>query len=236
MKKHLFTLSLIVLGCLATHTCTDLPTGPANCFAAAQDPVEGDRYYLNRCPQCHRYLGTRGDPIERSYDHRHIRFCHEECRVAFEANLPNSIARLDDQMIADQLPWYPLQSCVVTGEPLPAVPIDLIFRNRLVRLSNESARTKFLADPSTFWQKLTDATIEFLLPRYWVTKCPEQGTQLKPKADPQLIVVCASRIVRVCCLDCYDRVIERPANYLPLIDSALRSGPATSRPTAPTQK
>jgi hypothetical protein len=219
--KRTTVLFLILLGCIAGFASAEPPaTRPAAASAF------GDQYYLNRCPQCQRYLGTRGDPVEKYYQQRHVRFCHADCQAEFEANLQESLARLDAFMIADQLPWYPLSRCLVSDVALPAKPHDLIYRNRLLRLADHAAVDRFMQDPDGFMEKLDEATIAFHAPQYWISKCPEQGTRLEARIEPQLTVVCASRIVRVCCRDCYDRVIERPSNYLPLIDHAIRSGPA----------
>lgn len=197
---------------------------------APTEPYLGDRYYFDRCPECNRLLGTRGDVIERWWDLRQVRFCHADCVATFESDLAAGFARLDAKMLADQLPLYPLATCLVTGVPLPETPVDIIFRNRLIRLADESARKAFLDDPARYWALLDEAIISHQSKRYWITKCPEQGTTIDPRTDFLFTVVCAQRIVRVCCDDCHDRVKARPSQYLPLIDSALRHPPAGFKP------
>jgi hypothetical protein len=194
------------------------------------EPYLGDRFYFDRCPECRRLLGTRGDAIERWYDLRHVRFCHSECVATFEADPAAGFARLDAMMRDDQLPLYPLSTCLVSGVVLPDAPVDFIFRNRLIRLADDAARERFIDDPARYWALLDEAIISHQSQRYWITKCPEQGTEIDPRTDFLFTVVCAQRIVHVCCDDCHDRVKARPSQYLPLIDSALRNPPAGFKP------
>jgi hypothetical protein len=215
-----YQLSLIVTVCLAAMLHAGSAPGPVPTSQPA------DRFYFERCPECDRLLGTRGDPIEKYYDARQVRFCQAECATEFEADLSASYRRLDARQKIDQLPLYPLGTCVVSDVILPNEPVDFIFNNRLIRVAGEAEKTSFLADPKPYWDKLDSATIAHQARRYWVAKCPEQGAALDLPNDEQFTVVVAQRIVRVCCEECHDRVRERPSQYLPLIDNALRNPPA----------
>lgn len=194
-----------------------------------------DRFYFDRCPECNRLFGTRGDPVQKWYDGRHIRFCHADCLTHFESDMKDGFRRLDAKQIQDQLPFYPLTTSLVSGVVLPEKPIDFIFRNRLIRVAGEAERVEVQNDPARYWSQLDEAIMVHQAPRYWITKCPEQGAQLDLPNDLQFTVVVAQRIIRVCCDDCHDRVKERPSQYLPLIDSALRNPPpgfvAATQPT-----
>jgi hypothetical protein len=231
MRRILLVTVAVLLSALvlATRTAADTPVATS---VAATQPC--DRFYFDRCPECNRLLGTRGDVLEKWYDGRHIRFCHADCLSHFEADLNDGFRRLDARQTIDQLPFYPLTTCLVSGVALPEKPVDFIFRNRLIRVRGEPERELFLKDPARYWPALDEATMSHQAPRYWITKCPEQGAQLDLPNDLQFTVVVAQRIVRVCCDDCHERVKERPSQYLPLIDSALRHPPpgfnATTRP------
>jgi hypothetical protein len=222
-------LSTLCLGSLLALTagCAANP-GPHPAPSAAALPpaavtkVQGDLYYFDHCARCDRLLGTRGDPVVVVSDGRHLRFCEQACAANFEAEAPASMAKLDNAMIADQAPLYPVDHSIVSGRPLGSSPVQFIWGNRLIRVVDAPERSQFLADPARYTAALDKATIEARWQGYPVIKCPVQGTRLEDEFNPRLAVVVAQRIIRVCCLDCAARVREQPSHYLPLIDLANR--------------
>ena len=55
-------------------------------------------------------------------------------------------------MIADQLPYYPLETCLVSGEVLGSMgkPLDRLHKNRLMRLCCKGCVRKFEKDLLAF--------------------------------------------------------------------------------------
>lgn len=195
---------------------------PAPLPVAAPSAARGDLYYFVDCAQCDRLLGTRGEPVQRVFDGRHLRFCELACAEQFAADVPAGMGRLDALMIADQAPLYPIETSIVSGRALAGSPRQFVWGNRLIRVCDASEESQFLENPSRFMPALDKATVEARWKGYPVVKCPVQGTRLEDEYNPRMAVVVAQRIVRVCCLDCAARVRGQPSHYLPLIDLANR--------------
>lgn len=181
-----------------------------------------DSYYLDTCAQCSGRLGARGETVEGLYAEREVRFCHDDCRRRFEADLPAAFSRLDDRMIADQLPYYPIPASIVSDRPLPAAPVDFIWGNRLFRVTDEDERRRLLADPVQFIRALDRAVITAQAPHYGMpSKCPVQGDILP--GDRVIDIVIANRMVRLCCPRCVRVVKARPSQYLGMVEYANRA-------------
>ncbi|MFN7022051.1 MAG: hypothetical protein ACK4WH_12090 [Phycisphaerales bacterium] len=93
---------------------------------AKADERIGDPYPLDTCPITGKKLGAMGDPVTKLYDGREVRFCCPACPVKFEKDLKASVATLDEKIIKDQTPLYPLKTSVVTGKDLPAKPFEFV--------------------------------------------------------------------------------------------------------------
>jgi hypothetical protein len=66
----------------------------------------------------------------------------------------------DAKVIADQLPTYPLQTCVVSGEKFGGEmgkPVDYVYKGRLVRFCCKGCIKDFLKEPDKYFKKIDDA-------------------------------------------------------------------------------
>jgi hypothetical protein len=66
----------------------------------------------------------------------------------------------DATIIAEQLPTYPLQTCVVSGEKLGGEmgkPVDYLHQGRLVRFCCKGCIKQFNAEPAKFLKVIDDA-------------------------------------------------------------------------------
>jgi len=210
----------IGLGC-AGHDKPGESDSPAPQAADAQAPT-GDGYYLPACARCDRLLGSRGDVIDAVADRRRVRFCCADCRNEFFRDTAAGLAGLDRRLIEDQASWYPTDTSIVSGRPLGATPVNVIWGNRLVRVTDASEAAAFRADPQPYIEQLDRLVIARQAPLYVIRKCPVQGTRLDDEVEASLTAVVAGRMIRVCCMDCRQRVLQQPGHYLPLIDFALR--------------
>ena len=121
-----------------------LPTYPiATC------PVSGDKLG-----------GEMGEPINRIYQNRLVRFCCPDCLKDFEKDQAKFLAKLDAAMIEKQKPSYPLATCPVSGDKLGGEmgdPIDCVFANRLVRFCCPDCLKDFSKNPWKFMAKIDEA-------------------------------------------------------------------------------
>lgn len=192
--------------------------------AKSQDRV-GDPYPLATCPISGKALGDMGDPVVKVYDGREVRYCCDGCPGKFEKNLAASLAKLDEKIIKDQAPLYPLETSLVTGKDLPAMPYEFVYGNRLVRLGAEGEKGDFLKEPKKFMEALNQAVIAAQGADYPLLKCPVSGDELDTMGKPQDLVI-AGRLIRLCCNDCRKDIEANPAKFITIVDGARKGGTA----------
>ncbi|GMV26684.1 MAG: hypothetical protein AMXMBFR58_27150 [Phycisphaerae bacterium] len=207
-------LAAALPGCASTTRTTTAAQQPA----PTDSERRGDGYYLASCAACGGLLGTTGPAVTVLYQGREVIVCDQRCRAAFEAALPDAMARLDQVMIADQKPLYPTSFSIVSNRSLPDDATEFIWMNRLIRVCDADEQSTFLANPEVFIQKLDRAVIDYRLPRYDIDKCLVQGVELDE--DSAVNVVVANRLLRVCCGDCAARVRNMPRSRIPNVDFA----------------
>ena len=130
---------------MTTKTCAiALTLMLALTLGAVADERVGDPYTLNVCPVTGGELGSMGDPIVIVQDGREIKFCCAGCKPKFEADPAKYIAQIDEQVIAQQLAAYPLDTCLVSGQKLDSKggQIDLVVNNRHVALCCAGCKAK----------------------------------------------------------------------------------------------
>jgi YHS domain-containing protein len=190
--------------------------------AAEAAPAVSQPYTLATCPVSGEKLGSMGDPIIKQYNGREVRFCCNMCIGRFEKNTESYFKQIDEQMIADQLPYYPMSTCVVSGEALSEdgedTAINIIHANRLVRLCCNMCKKEFKQDPGAFVAKIDKAAADAQRADYPLGTCMIGG-KLGSMGEPSEIVL-AGRLVRFCCSMCEPKVIENPAKYLAQLDEA----------------
>ncbi len=206
-------------------------TPPAQARPTPAGAASMDRYYLGVCGMCASQLGAKGEAVELVHEGRDLRFCTDACSAAFARDPVAGLARIDAAMIADQVAHYPLATSVVSGRPLGARPVDVVWGNRLFRVADEAERRTLLADPARYLRALDRAVVEAQAPTYaMAAKCPVQGDILP--SDEVIDIVVANRMVRVCCARCARVVRARPSQYLSMVEYANREA-ARERDGAP---
>ena len=180
------------------------------------------QYLFNTCAVSGKELGSMGDPIVKSYDGREVKFCCKMCVPRFEKDLTASFAKLDKQIIESQLPFYPMSTCVVSGEEFGGDmgdPIDLVYNNRLIRLCCKMCKSDFKDKPQQFINKLDAAVITQQSEQYPLTTCPISGEELGSMGDA-INVVYAGRLVKLCCAMCVPKFEANPMPTIVKIDAA----------------
>ncbi len=196
--------------------------------AAAPDAKTGrvgDPYTLSTCPVSGENLGSMGDAIVKVHDGREVRFCCDSCVGAFEKDPAKYLAKIDEMIIEQQMPHYPLKNCVVNpGDPLDIegahdVSVRYVYYNRLVRFCCDGCTGKFESNPEKFLAVIDEAVIEQQTKDYPLTTCVISGEKLGTMGDP-IDKVYANRLVRFCCEPCVAEFEEDPAKYFRQIDVA----------------
>lgn len=189
--------------------------------AEAESQMLASLYPLSVCPVTGKALGSMGAPVVKKYDGREVRFCCAGCVPKFDSDLQTSFSKLDKQIVASQLPLYPLQTCVVAGGRLGSMgePDNFVYRNRLVRFCCAGCRGNFQKDPAKYLKLLDNAAAAQQRASYPLKTCPVSGQQLGSMGDPAEMVL-AGRLVRLCCPPCAEEVRKNPSRVLSQINAA----------------
>ncbi|MHC5024769.1 MAG: hypothetical protein ACYTGG_12840, partial [Planctomycetota bacterium] len=103
--------------------------------------------------------GEDGTPFDYVHNNRLVRFCCKRCARKFRDDPATYLAKLDAAIIEQQLPDYPLETCVVSGQKLGSMgePKNIVMANRLVRLCCGGCEKSLRADPLVYLGKLGPA-------------------------------------------------------------------------------
>ncbi len=194
---------------------------------------KGDVFPLDTCPVSGEKLGAMGAPIVYDHEGREIRFCCKGCAAKFKADPARYLTKIDEAIVKQQKPYYPLDTGIVTGKKLVAEghkPVDYVHNNRLVRLYDQAALQKFKSAPGTYLAKLDKAVIEKQKPTYPLDTCVVLGGKLGAMGKP-IEYVTGNRLVRFCCKGCIGAFEKDPLKYLARLDGAGsgKEGPATKQ-------
>ena len=129
--------------------------------ADAKVAINSAAYPLDYCIVSGEKLGEMGDPVVKTYNGREVKFCCNMCPPKFEKDKAKYTKKLDDAIIAAEKPNYPVETCVVSGEPLVhsemGDPVDYVYQNRLVRFCCNHCVKTFNKSQEKFLAKLDAA-------------------------------------------------------------------------------
>jgi hypothetical protein len=124
---------------------------------AAQKP----HYTLTTCPVSGEKIGgSMGEGVDVVVDNRYMKLCCNDCKHELTADPAKFIKKQDEMIIARELPGYPLETCVVSGDKFggdmgPA--LDVVYEGRLVRLCCKGCIKNLEADPAKYLAKIDAA-------------------------------------------------------------------------------
>ncbi|MHC4142234.1 MAG: heavy metal-binding domain-containing protein [Planctomycetota bacterium] len=215
------------------HEQVRTPTKDA-CPVCGTDPVRatvilqgagasGDPYPLDTCPVTGQELGSMGNPVVLLHGGREVRFCCKGCIQRFEKDATKYFAQMDRQIIKQQLPYYPLTTCPVSGEALGSMgePVNFVQNNRLVRLCCKGCLRSLKRNPAPYISTLDQAVIVAQTESYPLATCVISKQKLGSMGEPIDYVV-GNRLVRFCCAGCMGTFNRAPAAHLATIDKAWK--------------
>jgi YHS domain-containing protein len=175
----------------------------------------GMAYPLDYCIVTGEKLGSMGDVVFYQHEGREIRFCCAACIETFEAKAADYIAKIDAAIIEQQLPYYPLDTCPVTGEALDSMggPVDIVVNNRLVRLCCAGCEKAVRKDPAKVIAELDEAAIKAQSANYPAELCPVMDIP-DGGAEDSVQVTFAGRLLRFCCEHCVEAFLDDPQGYM----------------------
>lgn len=231
--RHLTTPAILALAFLLSSSALAQHDHDNAGAASKQEPRHGDPYYLPNCPISGKRLGSMGDPVIKIYDGREIRFCCPACPPKFEKDRDTVLAKIDRQIIDDQLRLYPLKTSIVSGKDLPEKPLDFVYGNRLIRVVDLQEKERFLKEAERFLKDLNKAVVDQQQKTYPSSACLVSGEKLGREMGKPENTVMASRLIRLCCAHCKKDVEESPAMILSKLEAARAKGGAQEKPEQP---
>ncbi|MCH2133174.1 MAG: hypothetical protein MK116_05425 [Phycisphaerales bacterium] len=110
-------------------------------------------YPLTTCLASGRPVDVKGTPTDSVAGNQLMRFCCGGCAKYVTddpARFKVALKKLDEAYIKQQLPTYPLQICVVSGEPLDDKSVNTVVGGQLVRLCCTHCEKKFNSKPQAY--------------------------------------------------------------------------------------
>jgi hypothetical protein len=181
MKRSLI-LSIAALAIVAASPATAQTTKPAgtgtatNASAITTEPTtiilvaQKPTYPFTTCLVDNKTLPTK--PVEYIKNGKLFRLDDTGCQAGVDSNLAALIKKIDDAVIVQQKPTYPLTISPVSGKPLGGTAVNKVYGTRLVILADVSEVATFDSDPTPAIKKLNEAYITSQLPTYPYKKDP----------------------------------------------------------------
>jgi hypothetical protein len=174
---------------------------------------------LLTCPVSGDDLAAVGDAVRLVVDGREVRLCCEGCVEDFKADSERFWGRVDAQIVREQMMHYPLETCVVSGEPLEDDAINAVHDSRLVRLCCKGCRSDLADSPERFMRLLDEKIADALREDYPLDECIVSEMELGSMGEPFEIVF-ANRLVQFCCKGCVGDFHDRPHEHMARLDEA----------------
>jgi len=188
-------------------------------LAAPNEP-----YTLSTCPVSGKELGSMGEPITVEADGSQVQLCCKGCTKRFEANTAKYMEAVNEALALQQMPYYPLETCLVSGEPLTEKGKDtgenVIIGNRLFRVCCKMCIKKLRKDPGKYLAKLDAAVLKAQTKDYPLETCVVRTkSKLGSMGDPVQRVV-GNRLVQFCCKGCEPAFEKTPREHIEALDAA----------------
>lgn len=204
----------------ASHAATETPdAGRGHGKVESLPNYVAEPYPMQTCVIAGGKLGSMGKSISLVHRGREVKFCCAACEPKFKMDPDKYLKKIDSAVIAQQSPTYPLDICLISGDPLGDKPIDFVFENRLVRFCCKMCVDSFLKNPIASLEQLNEAAVKAQIKDYPATKCPVAGGDLGLMGKPVDMMV-GHRLVRLCCAGCDKQVKADPVGVRNKVYSA----------------
>lgn len=223
---HTFLLSLaLLLGSSPDQADASKPAQEAKSAAdAAIIAKQLPSYPLKTCPVSDEPLDVNGEPLDIVVQGRLVRMCCKSCVKVLTKDPSAVFAAIDQGVIEQQRPAYPLKTSAVSGKELGAEAVDHVVGTRLLRLATKDELAAFEKDPAKYMAIVDQALIEAQKASYAPTVCPISGEALGSMGDPYDVLY-GTRLVRLCCKGCVKKYEKDPAAAVAKLDAPAPAAP-----------
>jgi YHS domain-containing protein len=220
-KSLLPVVTLLALGVPALSTVDDGHDGHAASSDEAVIQAQRYSYPLTKCPVSGKAFGGDVKAVTFVHEGRLFLTCCGDCPAAIRKDPAKYAAMIDEAVIAQQTPTYPLETCVVSSEGLHDMgePVDLVYGTRLVRLCCKGCKKGFHKDPEKFLAKIDAKLIEAQKADYPFETCVVSQEKLGSMGEP-VDKLYGTTLVRFCCKGCIKTFEKEPDGFLATIRGA----------------
>jgi hypothetical protein len=139
-------------------------------------------------------------------------------------------ADADTAVIAAQLPFYPLTTCVISDEELGDDTVNTVVDGNLYRTCCKRCAAKIVSDPSAARAKIERAVVAAQKPLWPLESCPISSEAYGGEMGEPLDVVHGMRYVKLCCKGCKRGLAKNPDRVFGAIDKAWIADQTKSYP------
>ena len=111
-------------------------------------------------------------PIEYVKEGKLFRLAEDSSKAMIDVDVAGYTKRIEDEVVKQQKPTYPLKTSANSDKPLGEKPIDKVYVNRLFRFADETDAKAFETDKTRAITKLDKAYIDMQVPYYPYKKDP----------------------------------------------------------------
>ena len=177
--------------------------------------VQKPTFPFTTCVACNKTLPST--PVEYVKSGRLFRLDSAACQTAVDANFTAFAKKIDDAVIAQQKPTYPLTTSALSGKKLDPSSIDHVFGTRLIRLADAAEVASFDTDPSLGTRKLNEAYIAMQLPTYPYKKDPVNKEDLAGKTPVKYLW--GNKLILFTSSDSIPKFETTPDTFLTLLET-----------------
>jgi len=171
------------------------------------DEPESDPYPLRKCVILDCPLGDGAEVLY--VGDREIRVCCDQCVNEFSDTW---IDVIDERIIEQQTPFYPLKTCVVDGKLLDDFnTVNKVAGNRLFRLCSDDCCKAVEQQPAKYFGVLNKAVIKQQKPNYPLAKCVVSDEPLGKDAIDHVV---GNQLIRLSSSEQLDKFNANPGKYL----------------------
>jgi YHS domain-containing protein len=223
------TTPLFAQGAPQSEKPTSKPAAQEKAKDAKKERKLGGGYPLDTCVVSGEPLGSMGDPVVVKHEGREVKLCCEGCVDSFKKDPEKYLKKIDAAILDQQLPDYPLEVCLASGEKLGVMgdPYTFVYENRAIKLCCEGCASHFDGgeEGDKMVKKLDKAVMEKQRKDYPLETCVVSGEKLGSMSEP-VEFVHAGKLVRICCEACVDQFEKNPAKYMKAIKDAKKEAAA----------
>ena len=156
-------------------------------------------------------------PIEYVKDGKLFRLAEDSSKAMIDVDVAGYTKRIEDEVVKQQKPTYPLKTSANSDKPLGEKPIDKVYVNRLFRFADETDAKAFETDKTKAITKLDKAYIDMQLPYYPYKKDPVTREDIAGKETVKYLW--GNKLIQFTSANSVTEFEKTPETYLKVLET-----------------